>query len=248
MSEVKNNLKNLNPLNSGPMAAKKNQVTEEKFREVSDMYEKYFIKEMMKEMKNTVQESGFIKKNHAEKIFQDQLDDQYATQWGKAGGIGLSQLIFDQLMSRYGEQYGLKQRLEKPQGPLAVNEKSNYRGLVMPQLENKNETTIKISAADKSMEPQQVKSPWAGVLLDKKYLDMDQVAYRIKHDNGLESLIMTRGSSGTGGPTLSPRDTNSQLSAEAKHLSLGDRVGTGQDLGLHSAESPLLWTIKPSVE
>lgn len=226
MSEIKNNLK---PLNTGPMVEKRNQVTEEKFREVSDMYEKYFIRQMMKEMRSTIQESGFIKKNNAEKIFQDQLDDQYTDQWGKAGGIGLSQLIFDQLMNRYGEQYGLKQKLEKPQGPLAMNDKTQYTGFVMPKVEGDVATTIKLQPQNESSQPLKIQNPWAGVLLDKKYLEMDQVAYQIKHDNGLESLIVTRGT-GNG---------------NKQSLSLGDRIKAGQDLGLHSSASPVLWTIKP---
>lgn len=233
MSEIKNNLKPvsaLNPLNQGPMAEKRNQVTEEKFREVSSMYEKYFIREMMKEMRSTVQESGFIKKNNAERIFQDQLDDQYTDQWGKAGGIGLSQLIFDQLMSRYGEMYGLKQKMEKPQGPLSMNDKAEYTGRVLPKSENsQSATTIQLQSLSKTSEPLHIQNPWAGILLDKKYLEMDHVAYRIKHDNGLESLIMTRGSGRGGQQTLSP----------------GDRIASGQDLGLHSPESPVLWTVKP---
>ncbi len=54
--------------------------SDEKLREVADLYEKYFIKEMMKNMKSTVAESGLIKKNNAEKIFEDQLDDQYSSE------------------------------------------------------------------------------------------------------------------------------------------------------------------------
>src|SRR4051812_46863679 len=92
----------LNSIKTLPLSEKKEKVTEEKFREVSDMYEKYFIREMMRQMRSTVHESGFIKQNNAEKIFRDQLDDQYADQWGKAGGMGLSDLIYNQLIDKYG--------------------------------------------------------------------------------------------------------------------------------------------------
>ena len=71
----------MNSIKSGPMADKKNPVTEEKFREVAEMYEKHFIREMMKEMRSTVHESGFMKQNNAEKMFREQLDDDYADKW-----------------------------------------------------------------------------------------------------------------------------------------------------------------------
>ena len=78
-----------------PTAENKAQEMDKKLHGVADMYEQHFIREMMKQMRSTVQESGFIKQNNAEKIFRGQLDDQYADQWGKAGGIGLSNLIHD---------------------------------------------------------------------------------------------------------------------------------------------------------
>ena len=37
-----------------------------KIREVADMYEKYFMKEMMRNMRSTIQEGGFLKANNAE--------------------------------------------------------------------------------------------------------------------------------------------------------------------------------------
>lgn len=237
MSEIgkSNSVKNLNPLNAAPMANKPNQVSEEKLRQVSDMYENHFIREMMRQMRSTVHEGGFIKQNNAEKIFRDQLDDQYADQWGKSGGIGLSNLIYDQLMERYGERFGLKQAVEKPLGPLDLNQKSLFSGHLAPLSENSakiNETdpmTFKFQTADKSN--LELKNPWAGTLLDKKHLEMDQIQYRIKHDNGLESLILTQG---TG------------LGPEHK-LSLGDTIQAGQQLGWVRSASPLFWTVKPSV-
>ena len=230
MSEI-NKLNNpMNALSTGPMAEKKNVVTEEKFREVSEMYEKHFIGEMMKQMRSTVHESGFIKKNNAEKIFQDQLDDQYATQWGKSGGIGLANIIHDQLMQKYGTQFGLKPKIEKPVGPIELNNKANYSGPVSQNTSEKiNSTTFKFeNSPDQRAE---LKNPWVGILLDKKYLEMDQMQYQIKHDNGLESLILTRG---TG---LGPD----------QQLSPGDKIEAGQALGWVSSASPLFWTVKPNV-
>ena len=72
---------------------------------------------------------SYLMKNNAEKIFTDQLDDQYADQWTKSGGIGMSQLIYDQLMEKYGVRFGLKAAVDKPLGPIATNQKMNFSGI-----------------------------------------------------------------------------------------------------------------------
>jgi len=187
----------------------------------------------MKQMRSTVQESGFIKKNNAEKIFSDQLDDKYAEQWGKTGGFGLSTLIYDQLVQKFGTKMGLKAAVEKPHGPIDLNSKSNFSGITNPAkptaAQDSDPVTFKFETDAK--EKSEIKNPWAGTLLDKKYLEMDQIQYRIKHDNGLESLIMTRG---TG---LGPD----------QQLSPGDALQSGQQLGWATAASPLFWTVKTNV-
>lgn len=222
----------LNSIKSAPLTEKTNSVTDDKIRQVADLYEQHFIRAMMKEMRSTVQEGGFIKQNNAEKIFRDQLDDQYSEQWGKAGGIGLSNLIYDQIMEKFGTKLGLKAAVEKPVGPMNLDPKSNFSGFSSgknasaPSAEN---MTFKFQSPEN--EKTEITSPWAGTLLDKKYLEMDQMQYRIKHDNGLESLILTRG---TG------------LGPEQK-LSVGDAIEAGQQLGWTSSASPLIWTVKPNV-
>ncbi len=237
MSEI-SKLNSLKPVT----LADKSKAADDKLHEVSELYEKHFIREMMKQMRATVQEGGFIQQNNAEKIFRDQLDDQYADQWTKSGGIGLSTMIYNQLLDKFGPQMGLKQRVEKPLGPLAMNDKTNFSGITSSgapvgaisessQQGQKSSSNLTFKFQTPPNEKVELVNPWAGVLLDKKYMDMDQMQYRIKHDNGLESLIMTRG---TG------------LGME-QNLSPGDTIGAGQQLGWVSSSSPLFWTVKPNV-
>lgn len=229
----------INSIKAAPLDVKTGentkQVTAEKLREVSDLYENHFIREMVKQMRSTVHEGGFIKQNNAEKIFRDQLDDQYSDQWGKAGGIGLSDLIYNQLIDKYGAAVGLKQAIEKPQGPIGLDQKSVFAGITSPATSAGTTTTAISPAIFKFQtlagEKSELKNPWAGRLLDKKYLEMDQMQYHIKHDNGLESYILTRG---TG------------LGPDHK-LSLGDKIEAGEQIGWVGSASPLFWTVKPNV-
>jgi hypothetical protein len=66
---------------------------DQKLHEVSEMYEKHFLREMMKAMRSTVHEGGFIQQNQAERIFKEQLDDHYVDKWSEKGGIGLSKVF-----------------------------------------------------------------------------------------------------------------------------------------------------------
>ena len=223
----------INSIKAAPLTEKSNKPNETQVREVADMYEKYFIREMMKQMRATVhQEDGFIKHNNAEKIFSDQLDDQYADQWGKAGGIGLSGIIYDQIIDKYGAAMGLKKAVERPQGPMKIDQKANFTGVTSgPSDSSKPQAPVTFKFNSAPGEKSELTNPWAGTLLDKKYLEMDQMQYHIKHDNGLESLIVARGSG------LGP----------AQKLSPGDTIQAGQQLGWLSSSSPLFWTLKANV-
>jgi len=205
---------------------KENNISNEKLREVADLYEKHFIKEMMKQMKSTLPEGGLIKKNNAENIFQDQLDDQYSSEWNKRGGFGISDLIFQQLSQKFGDK---EKNIEKPVGPIEFKDSSKIL-----KLPDSPEHTYQIHPLDLKKENNNnlnVISPWAGILQNKNMMDADKTSYRIKHDNGLESLILIHG-----GPT-----------EQTRHLSQGDQIQAGDLLGQANAASPLFWTIKKTV-
>ena len=229
----------INTMKPSVTPSDKVKAADEKLHEVAELYERHFIREMMKQMRATVHEGGFIQQNNAEKIFKDQLDDQYAEQWSKSGGIGLSGMIYEQLVNKFGVQMGIKTPLERPHGPLPINEKADFAGIVAKspaasgagQLGPKSSSAVTYKFQTAPGEPTELKNPWVGILLDKKFMDMDQIQYRIKHDNGLESLILTRGSG---------------LGSEHK-LSPGDTIQSGQQIGWAGAASPLFWTLKSNV-
>lgn len=227
---------NVNSLGSKPQALKKTQTPEEadaKVREVANEYEKYFMKEMFKQMRGTVQEGGFLKANNAEKIFQEQLDDQYSTEGNKRGGFGISDLIYKQLTEKFAAQLGLEDKQDHPRGPIPLNQKMHFEEIKSRELKPLDSQKTFLITPEKNVEHKNipVQSPWAGVLQNKKVLDADQTSYQIKHDNGLESLILTHGAA----------------TPETRNLSAGDQIQPGQTLGLAQAGQPLVWTVKKSV-
>lgn len=227
------------PLPSQMMRKPEAKPADVKLREVSDMYEKHFLREMLKSMRSTVQESGFIKSNQAEKIFKEQLDDQYVEKWGERGGIGLSNLIYDQLINKFGEAMGIRPKVLKPMGPLKMDEKSNYHAkpFVHPGKKEAVSYRIEIPEAGTPRESvaatensvrgsKDVKAPWDGVLLGSKKLADEQTLVEIEHDNGLKSQMVFSG-------------------GLSKNLT-GQKVQAGETLGFLSQDAQsLYWTIEP---
>jgi flagellar protein FlgJ len=88
----------LKPLSPEEAATKRDS----ELREVSKMYEAHFLNEMVKAMRKTVDDSdGLIKKNMAEKIFAEQLDNQYVEGWSNKGGVGIADMIYNQVKDKY---------------------------------------------------------------------------------------------------------------------------------------------------
>lgn len=93
-------------------------------REAADQYEKYFLTQMLKAMRATISDKGgMLPAGQGQKIFQEQLDDQYIEAWNKRGGVGYSDLIYNQVIERYGAQMGLRVPEAKPRGVLPLARK-----------------------------------------------------------------------------------------------------------------------------
>ncbi|NLK21807.1 MAG: flagellar biosynthesis protein FlgJ [Epulopiscium sp.] len=60
-------------------------------------FEAYFINQMFKEMRSTVQPGGLIEKSRTEEIFQEMLDEEYSKGASQGTGIGLADMLYKQL-------------------------------------------------------------------------------------------------------------------------------------------------------
>lgn len=223
------------PFASRFMRRPQQKSADEKLRDVSTMYEKHFLREMLKGMRSTVHEGGFVQANNAEKIFKEQLDEQYVEKWGERGGIGLSDMIYKQLVDKFGVAMGIKSAVAKPAGPLPLDAKSEYRAHQFRHPGKKQALSYRIDApadaagagvpngtqaelAANIKKP--VKAPWDGVLLGKRTLTDKQTMLEIKHDNGLISQVVFKGGTASvhEGQKLQAGDTLGFLSSEAKSL------------------------------
>ncbi|MES3036468.1 MAG: rod-binding protein [Bdellovibrionota bacterium] len=195
-----------------------NKDVETQFKDAAKMYEKQFLGEMVKAMRTTVQESGLVNVSNGEKIFKQQLDDEYVDQWTNKGGIGMADMIYDQLMQKYGGQ----NIQVKPKGPLDMKDAAVFKGsAVMPKA---GQTDITFSRPAGSKDIVSVQSPWDGVLREKTSLGSDGYLLKIDHADGLSSRLSFRGTAGT--------------------LEKGQKIQAGQKIGLLSPEAnEFFWSL-----
>jgi flagellar protein FlgJ len=179
------------PVQSGSMAPEPKSV-EKKFRDVSELYEKQFMREMVKAMRSTVHESGLVKTNQAEKIFREQLDDEYVDKWSAKGGVGFADIIYDQLMQKFGPMLG-KGLMQKPHGPIAMDKKSETPVRFELTKSAAQRMDMAIKPKDGKWNQPDVVSPWPGTLLNKIALGDDQQVLEIDHGQGFLGRYVFKG-------------------------------------------------------
>lgn len=205
---------------------------DQQLRNVANLYEKQFLREMVKAMRTTVTESELIPTSQGEKIFREQLDNEYAEKWGDKGGIGLSNLIYTQLIDRFGPALGIT-KIDKPMGPMklpqnpaAVAQASSGQEAPTqaPRVNFPSPNKIALEILRPHMlsdEAQEVTNPWSGILSDRKEVGTDLTLMEVFHDNGLKSQFSFRG--------------------QSLGLELGSRVEAGETLGRLTPDAKSLW-------
>ncbi len=70
--------------------------------------ESLFINYLLKEMRQTIDKSGFISGGRAEEIYTSMLDTHMAKQFSHKGGIGFSSMFMEQLSNEYAQSEDVK--------------------------------------------------------------------------------------------------------------------------------------------
>lgn len=91
--ELQAKLNGLGGLNGRKLSA---EAKEKKLREACEGFESIFIQKMWQEMRNTVPKGGLLQ-GHEERFWQDMYDQELAKSMTSAGGIGLADMMFEQL-------------------------------------------------------------------------------------------------------------------------------------------------------
>lgn len=235
-------IKKFQPLRQPLTPEQQNQ----KLKDVAKLYEKQFLREITKQMRATVTEGGFMPANNAEKIFREQLDQEYVEKWGDHGGIGLADMIHQQLLERLGPALGIRPKMLKPQGPLQIKDQGHSKNPLQIQTASSKlfpltanpaqskKVEMKIDLKEMALQSSEVTSPWSGTHLGTKQINPDEYVMEILHDHGLKSQMVFRGQ-----PVeeLRPAQLSSGPDSERQ-------ISAGQRIGLLSPEAKsLFWTV-----
>jgi Rod binding domain-containing protein len=197
-------IKNISDKNSlQPIAA---QNTNEKKRdpkmlEAAKSFENQFVRQLISEMRKTVPKDELLPESMTEDIFKEQLDGEYADKWVQNGGIGLADIIYDQLEQRYG---AVKQ-IPPAKGEIFPLPKTTAGG-PSAQLRDifsradkdlfvakKGPNGFDIRSREPLPERVDIRSPLSGLVLQATILDEGRQLVVIKHDEGLVSQFVHTG-------------------------------------------------------
>ena len=207
-----------------------------KVDDVARMYEKQFLREMVKAMRGTVS-FGAEKPSMGEKIYRDQLDEQYVEAWGDNGGIGLGDLIYEQIMERFfNSKAGLEIKKQAEASgdsvksiPLTDRDISRVIRMKSGAVSSQIPLRVEVKQASDGR-PAKVQSPWAGEILSNSRLEGGKTALTLEHGSQLRSTLVFEG----------------VTSADAIP---GKRVERGEAIGVLSPEiHSFLWNLNQAAE
>jgi flagellar protein FlgJ len=203
---------------------------EKQLRDAAKMYENHFLNQMVKAMRSTVGgEDGLVKRNMAEKIFTEQLDQKYVDGWSDKGGVGLADMIYDQIKEKYmGAATG---RAVIPKGGLPI---APTKAQGMPATDSiqmkaippsaDNQLKYRFEVQNPSGDGFEVQAPMGGRISEVRSLDQGWSTVKVDHGHGLKSEMTFPG----------------RLSQNA----VGGEVRSGQTLGvLDSARPVVAWNL-----
>jgi flagellar protein FlgJ len=193
---------------------------------VAKMYEKQFLREMVKAMRQTV--SPAAEPSMATQIYQGQMDEQYVESWGDTGGIGLSNIIYDQIMQRYFPNQA-EQTQQPARGPIALSDRDVSRVVKLPsQTEVTGQVPLRVEIKPSATgAPASLKLPWDGEIKSQVRMG-SKTAVTLDHGRGLASSFVFEGVAGA-------------------EVEPGRQMQKGQTFGILSPEAnSFFWNLRKS--
>lgn len=197
-----------------PMALKGKMrgVDPQQVRDVSKQYEQQFLNSMVKAMRQTLPENEMMPQSSAEKYYREELDQKYVENWTNSGGVGFADIIYNQIMEKFGGiGAGGGKHIKPLHGPMKLSAKDNVQLRARPSTA-KNQLNYSVYR-ENAKEPQEVLAPWNAKVIQAGQLENGKTALLLGHEDGSESRFILNGHT---------------------HLNAGDRVEAGQKVGLLS--------------
>lgn len=188
-------------------------------------FENMFVRQLISGMRKTVPDDGLMPASMGEKIFRDQLDDQYADLWVNQGGIGLAEMIYDQLEQKKGLVPGARATKPGEFLPLTKNPNEKPKDILSTEdgklfLAKKTNGEIHLLSKEGLKSSVALRSPLPGVVLQAAALEDGRQALVVKHDNGLVSQFVHNGDNRVKSNTVvAPGDVIAELNPSLSNQS-----------------------------
>ena len=85
------------PQNALDYDPSKKQRQDAKLKEAVQQFEQVFLKQLFTEMRKSVPKTDLFGQGKEQEMFEEMLDDERAKAWSQSGGIGLADLMYQQL-------------------------------------------------------------------------------------------------------------------------------------------------------
>ncbi len=85
------------PLRQEASAAPSQAKEEARLKKACQEFEQLFLTQMMAQMRKTVPKGGVLSGGQQEEMFQGMLDKERAKSWAQEGGVGLANMLFQQM-------------------------------------------------------------------------------------------------------------------------------------------------------
>lgn len=72
--------------------------SQKELKDTAEQFESLFIQQLLTQMRKTVPDSDLFGDRKAEKLFESMLDEQLSIEMARSGGIGLSDIIYRQMV------------------------------------------------------------------------------------------------------------------------------------------------------
>ena len=191
------------------------QKIDNKLRKAAQMYEEQFLRQMVKAMRKSVSHSALTKPNFGERIYREQLDDKYVSNWIKRGGTGFGDMIYNQLVDKFYPQ--LNQKSVKAIRP--VNLSDRYQG-ISRSITQKKKHTFNIQLGPQQSQKSYLQIPWQGKFEKSYTLESGEKVAMFSHPFGLMSTFVFQGQMEPGllNKTLSEGENFAQLAAQEQNI------------------------------
>ena len=200
-------------------ARARGELRDRRVEEAARLYERQFLGEMVRAMRGTVDHSQLTKPSMAENVYRDQLDSNYVESWSENSGIGLTDLIYNELMGKLlGPRRGGNGGAEGavgPRGPIALTDRDISRVLRISSPSDKQAPLRVELSPDPGGAPAKVQSPWEGRILARTLVE-GRSTFLLEHAGGVRSGLVFEG--------------------VPSALNPGDKVGAGAPIGILSPE------------